>query len=210
MRRVGPSGSPENATGASRWLDSLQLIDAPMSCQPPFWGLSYEVGDLFCEVRGAGARQPDGGDNASLAVSEADQPDPIGGPALGAGGAGVDLDGDGGQCDSSSVGCRGRAGCWSCGQDRDGPLGWGGQALIRSHASGSLLLGDGRRIVRRPAGSGSRISGQTVPEKHASVGGRAEVGVDLSGDVALQTADDFHLRLALLAASLDVDESRGM
>jgi hypothetical protein len=26
VRRVGPSGSPENATGASCWLDSLQLI----------------------------------------------------------------------------------------------------------------------------------------------------------------------------------------
>src|SRR5689334_19168023 len=51
--------------------------------------------------------------------------------------------------------------------------------------------GDGRRIVSRPAGCGSRIEGQAVPGSVAALAGRrAQAGVDLAGDVTLEAADD--------------------
>ena len=51
---------------------------------------------------------------------------------------------------------------------------------------------------------GSRILGQAVPGVYGSVGGRAQVGVDLAGDVALQAADDLGLGLSFFGAAFDV------
>ena len=74
-----------------------------------------------------------------------------------------------------------------------GRSGNGGQALIRSHASGSVMLGGGRQIVRRSAGATASYWVRPSPRKGASVGEGAEVRVDLAGDVTLQAADDLHL-----------------
>ena len=60
-----------------------------------FLGFGEKVGDLLSESRRAGMGEADGGDDALLAAAETDKPDPVGGPASGTGGAGVDLDGDG-------------------------------------------------------------------------------------------------------------------
>src|SRR5258708_28047199 len=53
-----------------------------------------------------------------------------------------------------------------CGQDRDGPLrGGGAQALIRSRPAGRKAeAGDGRRIVRRPAGAAAGYWARACPE----------------------------------------------
>ena len=59
-------------------------------------------------------------------------------------------------------------------------------------------------------GCGSRLAGQAVPGAGASVSGGAELGIDLAGDVTLETADDLCLRLALGGAALDVGAGRGM
>jgi len=69
--------------------------------------------------------------------------------------------------------------------------------------------GDGRRIVRRPAGMRQPISGSGRPRSQGSVSGGAQAGVDLAGDVALETADDLGLRQALGGAPLDVGAGRG-
>src|SRR5258708_11524505 len=52
-----------------------------------------------------------------------------------------------------------------CGQDRDGPLRGGGtQALIRSRPAGRKAeAGDGRRILRRPAGAAVEYSVRPSP-----------------------------------------------
>lgn len=68
-----------------------------------------------------------------------------------------------------------------------------------------MLLGDGRRVVRRSARGDSRIVGQAVPERLALGGGPEEVVVDLAGHVALQAADDLGLGLAFFEAPFDVD-----
>jgi len=70
--------------------------------------------------------------------------------------------------------------------------------------------GDGRRIVRRPAGMRQPISGSGRPRSQGSVSGGAQAGVDLAGDVALETADDLGLRQALGGAPLDVGAGRGV
>src|SRR5580693_9846459 len=70
-----------------------------------------------------------------------------------------------------------------CGQDRDGPLEWSVQALIRSRPAGLVVPGDGRRIVSRPARMRQPIRGSGRPRIGTSAGG-AEVGVDLAGDVS--------------------------
>jgi hypothetical protein len=51
---------------------------------------------------------------------------------------------------------------------------------------------------------GSRILGQAVPGVCGSVGSRAQVGVDLAGDVTLQAADDLGLGLSFFGAPFDV------
>jgi hypothetical protein len=87
----------------------------------------------------------------------------------------------------------------------------GGQALRRSHASRlEMGPGDGRRIVRRPAGMRQPISGSGCPRSQGSVSGGAQAGVDLAGDIALEAADDLCLRQALCGAPLDVGAGRGM
>src|SRR5215831_10789509 len=69
--------------------------------------------------------------------------------------------------------------------------------------------GGGRRIVSRPAGCGSRIEGQAVPGGlRALAGRRAQVGVDLAGDVTLEAADDFLLRQAFFGAPAGVGTGR--
>src|SRR6266446_3870154 len=71
----------------------------------------------------------------------------------------------------------------------------GGQALMRSQ---------GQQLGMRPGAAGgsfegqhvcgSRLAGQAAPGARASA---AQVGVDLTGDVALQAADDLLLRQPL-------------
>src|SRR6266851_9127453 len=56
-------------------------------------GFGEEVGDLLGEVLGAGAGKADGGDDASVAAPQPDEPGLSAVPSSGAGGAGVDLDG---------------------------------------------------------------------------------------------------------------------
>ena len=51
-------------------------------------------------------------------------------------------------CSGRTVRSRGLLGC---GQDRDGPLRGGGQALMRSRPAGLAVPGDGRQIDSRPA-----------------------------------------------------------
>ncbi|MGI8633309.1 MAG: hypothetical protein ACR2NA_12310 [Solirubrobacterales bacterium] len=60
-----------------------------------FLGVGEEVDDLLGEMLGAGAREADGGDDLSVAASKAEEPDPAGRASSRAGGADVDLDGDG-------------------------------------------------------------------------------------------------------------------
>jgi len=56
--------------------------------------------------------------------------------------------------------------------------------------------GDGRRIVRRPAGSRQPDIGSGRPRSfRALAAGRAEVAAGLAGDVALEAADDLRLGL---------------
>src|SRR5215469_1106923 len=69
--------------------------------------------------------------------------------------------------------------------------------------------GGGRRIVSRPAGCGSRLEGQAVPGSLGALAGRrAQVGVDLAGDVTLEAADDFLLRPAFFGAPAGVGAGR--
>ena len=51
---------------------------------------------------------------------------------------------------------------------------------------------------------GSRIAGQAVPGAWALAAGRAEVRVDLAGDVTLQAADDLRLGFPFGRAALGV------
>ena len=98
--------------------------------------------------------------------------------------------------------CAGR-GCWVCGQDRDGPL----------RVEGKLLLGHAQQVRWGPGaadesfegkqGCGSRLSGQAAPGAGVSAGG-AEVGVNLAGDVTLETAHDLGLGFAFCRAALGV------
>jgi len=131
-----------------------------------FFGFGEELGDLFGEVLGAGARQADGGDDASVVSAEPDEPGSPGWSAPGARGAGVDLDGDGWHAWSLSG--RGRGCCWpgcrGCGQDREGPLQGEGKLLL-GHAGSWQAgeAGDGRRIVRRPAGAAADLRVRPSP-----------------------------------------------
>ena len=56
---------------------------------------------------------------------------------------------------------------------------------------------------------GSRISGQAVPELWALAAGRAEVGIDLPGDITLQAADDLGLGFPFRRAALGVARVAG-
>jgi len=82
----------------------------------------------------------------------------------------------------------------------------GTQALIRSRQQQVRgEAGDGRRIVRRPAGSRQPIIGSGRPRSfRALAAGRAEVAVDLAGDVTLQAADDLRLGFPFGGAALGV------
>ena len=65
--------------------------------------------------------------------------------------------------------------------------------------------GDGRRIVRRPAGSRQpNMRVRPPPELGCYPAAGAEVAVDLAGDVALEAADDLRLGLSFCRAALDV------
>ena len=76
---------------------------------------------------------------------------------------------------------------------------------MRSRPAGQEW-GRGRPADRSQASRfrGSRISGQAVPGVYGSVSGRAQVRIDLTGDVALQAADDLGLGLSFFGAAFDV------
>src|SRR6185437_9390696 len=66
----------------------------------------------------------------------------------------------------------------------------GAQALIRSRPAGQVRPGTADESFEGQQVRGSRLSGQAVPGAFlALAGGRAEVAVDLAGDVTLQAAD---------------------
>src|SRR5215470_6110675 len=76
---------------------------------------------------------------------------------------------------------------------RSRPAGHGGES------------GDGRRIVRRPAGfAAAEYWVRPSPGSAGSVAGRAQVRIDLAGDVALQAADDLGLGLSFFRAAFDI------
>jgi hypothetical protein len=121
----------------------------------PFgFGFGQEVGDLFGEVLGAGAGQADGGDDASVASAEPDEPGSPWRLSPGAGGAGIDLNADGwhGCFPGFSGRCSGRF-CWDADKTGTGRSVEG--KLLLGHAASRQAdgAGDGRRIVRRPAGA---------------------------------------------------------
>ena len=78
-----------------------------------------------------------------------------------------------------------------------------------------LLLGHAQQVGKlRPGTADESFEGQQVRQPNigsgrprsspASAGGRAEVRVDLPGDVALQAADDLGLGLSFAGAAFDV------
>ncbi len=75
------------------------------------------------------------------------------------------------------------------GQDRDGPLVVEG-TLLSGHEVSRLAEGPGggRQIHSRPAGAAAESRARLPPGSAAS-GSRAQVGVDLAGDVPLQAAE---------------------
>ena len=97
-----------------------------------------------------------------------------------------------------------RAFCWVA--DKTGKVHSGeGSSYEVTPSRSEVEAGDGRRIVRRPAGSRQPNIGSGRPRGlWASAGGRAQVGVDLAGDVTLQAADDLGLGLSFFGAALDV------
>src|SRR5512140_1510211 len=98
-----------------------------------------------------------------------------------------------------------RPGCCWFAPIRDGPLQVERASSYEVTSSRSGEAGDGRRIVRRPAGSRQPIIGSGRPRSfRALAGGRAEVAVDLAGDVTLQAADDLRLGLPFGGAALGV------
>jgi hypothetical protein len=112
---------------------------------------------------------------------------------------GWSFSGLGGNCFHRSAGC---------GQDREGPLRCGGQALIRSRGQqAGMGSGDSRQIDSRPAQGAAADLRVRPPPGSWGLGG-AEVAVDLAGDVALQAADDLVLRQAFGGAPLDVGARR--
>jgi len=91
------------------------------------------------------------------------------------------------------------------GQDRDGPLAVEGR-LLGGHMPAGWKWGPGTAdgSFEGQQGCGSRLAGQAVPGVRGSVSGGAQAGVDLAGDIALETADDLCFRQALCGAPLVV------
>jgi len=164
--RGRPASLPYHVRRGARDRHAYTLITMLLCPVKDFFGFGEELGDLFGEVLGAGARQADGGDDASVVSAEPDEPGSPGWSAPGARGAGVDLDGDGWHAWSLSG--RGRGCCWpgcrGCGQDREGPLQGEGKLLL-GHAGSWQAgeAGDGRRIVRRPAGAAADLRVRPSP-----------------------------------------------
>ena len=105
---------------------------------------------------------------------------------------------------------------WGCGWYSDRSIaglrtrqGWaapgGARRLLLGHAQ-QVRWDRGRPTNRSKASRvrGSRISGQAAPGAWALAGGRAEVAVDLAGDVTLQAADDLRLGFPFRGAALGV------
>src|SRR5580704_2914432 len=80
----------------------------------------------------------------------------------------------------------------------------GAQALIRSRPAGQVRPGTAGGSFAGQQVRGSRLSGQAVPGALALAAGRAEVAVDLAGDVTLQAADDLRLGFPFRRAALGV------
>jgi hypothetical protein len=73
----------------------------------------------------------------------------------------------------------------------------GTQALIRSRQQvREMRPGTADESFEGQQVRGSRFLGQAVPGVYGSAGGRAQVGIYLTGDVALQAADDLGLGLS--------------
>jgi hypothetical protein len=81
----------------------------------------------------------------------------------------------------------------------------GARKLLLGHAQ-QVRWGRGRPANRSKASRvrGSRLSGQAAPGAWALAGGRADVAVDLAGDVTLQAADDLRLGFPFRGAALGV------
>ena len=88
---------------------------------------------------------------------------------------------------------------------RQGRAAPGEGKLLSGHAQQVRVGGRGRPADRSQASRcGSRLAGQAAPGALASAGAWAQVGVDLTGDVTLEAADDLFLGQALFAAPGDV------
>src|SRR6266536_2814444 len=72
------------------------------------------------------------------------------------------------------------------------------------------VLGTAGESFEGRQGCGSPLAGQAVPGAGVSVSGGAQAGVDLAGDVTLETADDLCLRQPPGGAPLDVGAGRGV
>ena len=91
------------------------------------------------------------------------------------------------------------------GQDRDGPLLPEGKLLSGHENFSSFEKGPGRPADRSKASTGGAADLRArPPPEYGNVSRRAQVTVNLAGDVTLEAADDLLLGQALLGAPLDV------
>src|ERR1700685_3978751 len=74
--------------------------------------------------------------------------------------------------------------CWFADKTGTGRSRWSAQALIRSRPAGQVRPGTADESFAGQQVRGSRISGQAAPGAWALPGGRAQLAVDLAGDVA--------------------------
>ena len=95
--------------------------------------------------------------------------------------------------------------CWVADKTGMGRSMWSAQALIRSRPAGQVGPGTADESFEGQQGSRQPIIGSGRPRSfRALAGGRAEVAVDLAGDVALEAADDLRLGLSFCRAALGV------
>jgi hypothetical protein len=113
-------------------------------------GFGEEFGDLLSEQFGAGAGQSDGGDDASVAAPESDEPGLSWGSSAGGGGAGIDLDGY--WWHGGSLRVRGGSGWMAAGlRTRQGRAARVEGKLLLGHVCSAGRLGRGRPANRSQA-----------------------------------------------------------
>jgi hypothetical protein len=107
----------------------------------------------------------------------------------------------------SSGGCEvmGRTGCcWVADKTGMGRSRWSASSYEVTPSRLKVRPGTADESFEGQQVRGSRIAGQAVPGALALAAGRAEVRVDLAGDVTLQAADDLRLGFPFGRAALGV------